>query len=96
MNIFTQLRINLLFSATKLFPQILERFQLSKILFNDACGILKLSCVEDKEELVNIGKMKVFSIFLFLTRLCEVQEASLCRHLCIVGGVGVGGVGVQC
>ena len=66
MTIFTQLRINLLFSATKLFSQIWERSQLSKILFNDVCGIVELSCVEDKEELVNIGKMKVFSIFHFL------------------------------
>jgi hypothetical protein len=59
MKIFTQLRINILFSATKLFSQISERSQLSKNIFNDVCGIVELSCVEDKEELVNIGNMKV-------------------------------------
>ena len=59
MKIFTQLRINLLFSATKLSSQICERSQLTKKMFNDVCGIVELSCVEDKEELVNIGKMKV-------------------------------------
>ena len=59
MKIFTQLRINILFSATKLFSQISERSQLSKNIFNDVCSIVELSCVEDKEELVNIGNMKV-------------------------------------
>ena len=59
MNMFTQLRINLLFSTTKLFSQFWERSQLSKKNFNYVCGIVELSCVEDKEKLVNIGKMKV-------------------------------------
>jgi len=56
MKIFTQLRINRLFSATNFCFQIWERSQLSKKKFNDVCAIVELSCVEDKEELVNIGE----------------------------------------
>jgi predicted xylose isomerase-like sugar epimerase len=47
------------FLRHKTFFSNLRTFSVEEKNFNDVCGIVELSCVEDKEVLVNIGNMKV-------------------------------------